>query len=265
MRSGSPGGAGPRLSVVMPARDEGEHITSVLDRLFDCLTVPCEVLVVVDSAADPTAAVVRAYSRTEPRLFCLVNQYGSGPAAAIRFGFDSARSAVVVVTMADGCDDPRQIEELGDLVEHGAVVGAASRYSPGGRQIGGPVLKSLLSFLAGTSLHALAGLPTRDATNSFKAYSASFVRGVGIESTRGFEIGIELTAKARRLRLPVAEIPTTWRERSGGRSRFRLAAWLPAYLRWYLFCFGHKMTPEQVAARRPVASGAGTAAGWCAR
>lgn len=240
----------PRLSVVIPARDEGELITSVLDKLFDSVTVPCEVLVVVDSADDPTAGIVGRYARTEPRLACLLNGYGSGPAAAIRFGMDSARAEVIVVTMADGSDDPLQIEELSALVERGAVVAAASRYSPGGQHVGGPLLKSVLSRLAGASLHALAQPGTRDATNSYKAYSAPFVRAVGVESRRGFEAGIELTAKARRLRLPVAEIPTTWRDRARGRSSFRVTAWLPAYLRWYLFCFGRPMTIEQFAARR---------------
>jgi dolichol-phosphate mannosyltransferase len=240
----------PRLSVVMPARDEGELIASVLDKVLDSVTVPCEVLVVVDSAADPTADVVRGYARTEPRLACLLNGYGPGPAAAIRFGLDSARAEVIVVTMADGSDDPRQLEELCALVERGAVVAAASRYSPGGQHIGGPLLKGLLSWLAGTSLYTLARLGTRDATNSYKAYSASFVQAVGVESSRGFEVGIELTAKARRLRLPVTEIPTTWQARAGGRSSFRLVAWLPAYLRWYLFCFGRRLTIGQITAGR---------------
>jgi dolichol-phosphate mannosyltransferase len=240
----------PRLSVVMPAHEEGEQITAVLDRLFDSVVASCEVLVVVDSAADATAGVVGAYARTQPRLECLVNGYGSGPAAAIRFGMDRARGPVIVVTMADGSDDSRQIEELCAHVERGAVVCAASRYSPGGQQIGGPLVKSLLSRLAGTSLQALARPGTRDATNSFKAYSAAFLRTVGVESRRGFEVGLELTAKARRLRLPVTEIPTTWQDRAGGRSGFRLVRWLPGYLRWYVFCFGRRLTVEQLAGRQ---------------
>ncbi len=48
---------------------------------------------------------------------------------------------------------------------------------------------------------------TWDPTNSFKAYNRDFVREVGIDSDKGFEVGIELVAKARRLRLPVAEVP----------------------------------------------------------
>ena len=73
----------------------------------------------------------------------------AGPARAIRYGIDHARAPVVVVTMADGSDDPEQIDELCKLVERGVVVAAASRYMSGGQQIGGPLLKSLLSRLAG--------------------------------------------------------------------------------------------------------------------
>ena len=80
--------------------------------------------------------------------------------------------------------------------------------------MGGPFLKSLLSRLAGLSLWLLARVGHRDATNSFKAYNAEFVRTVGIYSGAGFEIGIELVAKARRARLPVAEVPTIWFERT---------------------------------------------------
>src|SRR5271166_4946964 len=211
----------PRVSVVVPAYNEGEQILSVLDRLFESVRLAAEVLVVVDSADDTTVPVAEEYAQKEPRLKCLVNTYGRGPANAIRFGIDGATAPVVVVTMADGCDDARQIDELVRLVERGVAVAAASRYMPGGQQVGGPVLKGALSRLAGRSLRTLAHVGTRDATNSFKAYSTEFVRQVGIDSRDGFEIGIELTAKAKRLRLPVAEIPTIWLDRQAGVSNFK--------------------------------------------
>jgi hypothetical protein len=119
----------------------------------------------------------------------------------------------------------------------------------GGQQVGGPVLKGMMSKLAGRSLRVLAHTGTRDATNSFKAYSTDFVRAVGIDSRAGFEIGIELTAKAKRMRLPVAEIPTIWLDRQAGVSNFKIAQWLPDYLRWYRFAFGSRLTAEQIRAR----------------
>src|SRR5579862_9471330 len=239
----------PRVSVVIPAHDEGAQVTSVLDRLFESVRLSCEVLVVVDSPDDDTVPAAQRYAEKEPRLRCLVNTYGPGPANAIRFGIDAACAPVTVVTMADGCDDPRQIDELARLVDRGVAIAAASRYMPGGQQVGGPVLKAFLSKTAGRSLQVLAHAGTRDATNSFKAYSTSFVRQVGIDSRHGFEIGIELTAKAKRLGLPVAEIPTIWLDRQAGMSNFKMATWIPRYLRWYRFAFGPKLTAEQIRSR----------------
>jgi dolichol-phosphate mannosyltransferase len=236
----------PRVSVVVPAYDEGEQILPVLDRLFEAMRLPCEVLVIVDTPGDSTVAAAEEYALKEPRLRCVVSTYGPGPANAVRFGIDQAAADVTVVTMADGCDDPAQVDDLARLVERGVAVAAASRYMAGGQQVGGPLFKGLLSALAGRSLRLLAHVGTRDATNSFKAYSRDFVREVGIDSRAGFEIGIELTAKAKRLGLPVAEIPTIWLDRQAGVSNFKLVQWIPGYLRWYRFAFGPRLTARQI-------------------
>ena len=236
----------PRVSIVIPAYNEGDDILPALDRIFESVKLDAEVLVVVDTAADSTVPVVKKYAKTEPRLRHLVNDYGRGPAQAIRYGIDHATAETVVVTMSDGCDDPRQIDDLVRLVERGVVVAAASRYMPGGQQVGGPRFKSFLSRTAGQSLQLFTDAGTRDATNSFKAYSKKFVQDVGIDSRDGFEIGLELTAKARRLRLPVAEIPTIWLDRQFGESNFKLSKWVPKYLKWYRFAFGPRLTLEQL-------------------
>jgi len=239
----------PRISIVIPAYNEGGRIVPVLDRIFESIRLTCEVLVVVDSEEDSTVEVVTEYAQKEPRLRYLVNTYGNGPANAIRYGIAASTAPVTVVTMADGCDDARQIDDLARLTERGVAVAAASRYMPGGQQVGGSYVKGALSKLAGRSLRLLAHTGTRDATNSFKAYSTDFVRAVGIDSRDGFEIGIELTAKAKRMRLPVAEIPTIWLDRQAGVSNFKVAKWIPKYLRWYRFAFGPRLTAEQVRQR----------------
>jgi hypothetical protein len=50
------------------------------------------------------------------------------------------------------------------------------------------------------------------------------------------------------MRLPVAEIPTIWLDRQAGVSNFKIAQWIPVYLRWYRFAFGSKLTAEQIRA-----------------
>lgn len=226
----------PRVSIVIPAYNEGENIVPGLKRIVEAVTSDFELLVVVDTDDDTTIPAVASYGDTRVRT--LVQTYGRGPANAIRFGIDSAAAPTTVVTMADGCDDPQQIDELVRLVERGVVVAAASRYMAGGQQVGGPRFKAFLSRAAGRTLYWFAGVGTRDATNSYKAYQTDFVRRVGIESRDGFEIGLELAAKARRHRQSVAEIPTIWLDRTFGVSNFKMSKWIPKYLRWYFYAYG---------------------------
>ena len=236
----------PRVSVVVPVHDEGESVITCLDRIFEGVSLPCEVLMVHDAPDDSTVPYLQKYSAEEPRLVPLLNTYGPGPARAIRFGIDHASADVVVVTMADGSHDPQQIDQLTRLVERGVVIAAASRYARSGQQVGGPWPKRILSRLAGLTLRWFARVGTRDATNSFKAYSAEFIRTAGVDSDAGFEMGLEMVAKARRLRLPVAEVPTIWLDRSFGVSNFAIRAWAPRYLRWYFFAFGPQLTVDQL-------------------
>jgi dolichol-phosphate mannosyltransferase len=239
----------PQISIVIPVYNEGESIVACLNRILREVMLPSEVLVVHDMPEDTTVPFVLSVAARDPRVRPVLNTYGRGPANAIRFGIDAAKAPVTVVTMADGCDDPRQIDDLARLVDRGVVVAAASRYMPGGQQVGGPRFKRMMSRWAGRTLHTFARVGTKDATNSFKAYNTEFVRTVGIESRTGFEIGLELTAKANRLRLPVAEIPTIWLDRQLGESRFDVGRFLPGYLRWYFFAYGRRLTAEQLASR----------------
>lgn len=224
-----------RATIVIPAFEEGPNIIQVVDRLIEALNVESEIVIVVDSLNDSTISHIRVSDVGIHKIGHVINTYGPGPGNAIRFGIENASTEVVVVTMADGSDDVYQIDSMVRLIERGVAVVAASRYTKNGRQVGGPLIKSTLSRLAGISLFYLGRVGTRDATNSFKAYSKEFINQVGIESDKGFEIGIELVAKARRNRMPVAEIPTIWIDRTVGVSRFRLLSWLPVYFKWYCF------------------------------
>lgn len=231
-----------RFSVVVPVYNEGEAIIGFLDRLFDGVTMPCEVLAVYDTADDTTLPYLEEYAAKDPRLVPTHNTYGPGAARAMKYGLDHADSQIIVVTMADGSDDPQQVESLVHLVERGVVVAAASRYMKGGQQVGGPFVKRILSRLAGVSLYWFGRVGTHDATNSFKAYDRDFIRKVGVESDTGFELGLEMVAKARRHRLPVAELPTIWLDRTVGASNFQVWSWLPRYLRWYRYAFGPRLS-----------------------
>jgi dolichol-phosphate mannosyltransferase len=224
----------PALSVVVPVYNEGENVVPTLRGIVErSRTRPLEVLVVHDFDEDTTVPVVKRLQVEFPELQLHRNTIGHGVLNAIKSGLAAARAPYVLVTMGDGSDDAGDIDSMYELARGGADVVAGSRYMQGGRQVGGPLMKRTMSRAAGLSLHWLAGIPVHDATSNFRMYSKRLLDKVTIESDGGFELGIELTVKAHLLGMRVAEVPTTWRDRTAGQSRFQLWRWLPRYMRWY--------------------------------
>ena len=64
------------------------------------------------------------------------------------------------------------------------------------------------------TLHHLARLPTRDATNGFCLFARPVLDRIAIESDRGFCYSIELVAKCHRLDWRIGEVPAQWFERA---------------------------------------------------
>ena len=230
-----------RGSLIVPAQNESEFINTFLLRCFESIKTPLEILIVVDTEDDTTLSAINNDFNTDNLVVRkLINTYGNGPANAVKFGIDCAQTPVLIVTMADGSDDPGDIDNMVRLVERGCALVVASRYMPGGQQIGGPRVKRLLSRNASRALRLFARIRIHDATNSFRAFSSEFAHESEIKSKNGFELGLELTAKAIRSKQLIAEVPTIWIDRQIGNSKFKLIKWLPSYIKWFLYCFGPK-------------------------
>jgi glycosyltransferase involved in cell wall biosynthesis len=228
---------GPELSIVLPVYNEGEAVEPVLRALSAEVRTPHEIVVVYDFDADTTVPVVARLAAEIPGLRGLRNDLGRGVLNAMKAGIAATAAPYVLISMADGSDEPGVVDPMMALARAGADVVAASRYMRGGCQLGGPLLKRLMSRTAGLTLHWFAGVPTHDPTSNFKLYSRRFLETTTIESTAGFELALELTVKATLAGRHVAEVPTTWRDRTSGQSNFRLRKWLPHYLHWYGVAF----------------------------
>ena len=227
------------VTIVVPVYNEGDNIKTTLAELDSKVRVGAETWLVYDSDEDATLASARELEGKTRIPFRLVkNKYGRGALNAIKTGLEDAQSELVVVTMADLCDPPEVINQMVAAADkEGADIVCASRYMKGGKQYGGPKFKGFLSHMAGLLLCWFARLPTHDPTNSFKLYRQSYLKTVVIESTGGFELGLELVVKCREKGGKIIEVPTTWRDRVAGKSNFKLWKWLPNYLKWFLRAF----------------------------
>jgi glycosyltransferase involved in cell wall biosynthesis len=221
------------ISLVVPVYNEAANIQAFLCDVESQVREPHEILIVYDFPEDDTLPAIAAMQPACPNVRLVHNTLGRGVLNALKAGFQASLGDVVVVMMADCSDDPRDVAAMARLVREGVDVVAGSRYAPGGRQDGGPLLKRTLSRLAGASLHYLAGLPIRDATNNFRAYSRRVVEEIPVEGEASFALALELTLKAHWRGWQIAEVPTVWRDRTAGQSRFRTFAWMPHYLKWY--------------------------------
>jgi dolichol-phosphate mannosyltransferase len=239
--TGHPGS--PELSIVVPVYNEGEAVEPVLRALSAGVRTSHEIVVVYDFDGDTTVPVVARLAAEIPGLRGLRNDLGRGVLNAMKAGIAGTTGEYVLISMADGSDEPHIVDSMVALAREGADVVAASRYMRGGRQVGGPLLKRLMSRAAGLSLHLLGGVRTHDPTNNFKLYTRRFLQATPIESTAGFELALELTVKATTTGRRVEEVPTTWRDRTAGQSNFKLRKWLPHYLRWYFVALGARVRP----------------------
>lgn len=225
------------LNIVIPVYNEGENITDTLADIETSIGTKHHIFIVYDFDEDNTLPAIKRYADNKGDLpISLVkNKYGRGVLNAIKTGFECIDEGVILVTMADLSDDLGKVDEMFTKINEGYDIVCGSRYTKGGKQIGGGRFKKFLSRMAGVSLHYLTGIPTHDITNSFKMYTKNVLNDIIIESDGGFELGMEIVLKAFIKGYKIAEVPSVWRDRSAGKSRFLLWKWLPKYLRWYWF------------------------------
>jgi glycosyltransferase involved in cell wall biosynthesis len=230
-----------RLSIVLPAYNEQDNITDVINRIENSLDIPHELVVVNDHSKDNTVELVNKLSEKYNNIRVVENKLKRGFANALKTGFNNVGTDIVVPIMADLCDDLSTIKKMFQKINEGYDVVCGSRYIKGGARQGGSQLKGFFSCFVGKSLHFLLGLPTHDIANAFKMYRKRVIDSIDIESC-GFEISMEIPLKAYFLGFKIAEVPTIWKERTKGKSSFRMLRLLPSYLKLYLWAIFKRLT-----------------------
>ncbi len=223
------------LALIIPIFHEQKNIPNLIHKINSNIKIPIKIYFIFDKEDDPTLPVIEKIKNDcKFQITTKKNNYDRGVLNAIKTGFQTFTEESCVVVMADGSDDLSSINGMYGLFCQGFHIVCASRYMRNGKQLGGGILKKFLSKFAGKSLYYFSTLPTHDATNSFKLYSRKLISEIQFESNGGFEIGIEILCKAHLLNYAITEIPTVWKDRYEGTSKFQLINWLPYYLKWYL-------------------------------
>jgi glycosyltransferase involved in cell wall biosynthesis len=226
-----------RLSIVIPAHNEEENIADVINKVESSVGVEHELVVVNDHSVDRTAEIVKELGRQHNDIRLVENKRDKGFANALRTGFENSSGDVVIPVMADLCDDLTTIPKLWEKINEGYDIACGCRYTKDGGRLGGPRLKAFLSRAAGRSMRVLIGIPTHDIANAFKMYRKNVIDSLKIKA-KGFEVSMEITAKAYFKGFKITEVPTVWKERTRGRSTFKVFKLLPGYIKLYLWALG---------------------------
>lgn len=157
----------PRLSVVIPARNEAENLAQLIPEVGRAAgAIAYEVVVVDDGSTDDTAATVARLAQGGLPVRRVVHAISLGQSAALFSGAMAARGSIVLTLDGDGQNDPGPLPEFLAKFDDPAVGLVA------GQRVGrkASLAKSYGSRIANRVRRALLHDDTRDTGCGIKAF-----------------------------------------------------------------------------------------------
>ena len=222
------------FDILIPVFNENETIIKTLKNIISTVKYNYNIFICYDYDEDPTLKIIKENFDNNSKIVFIKNS-SKGFNSALISGFMRSRAKAVLFYMADDHTNHNTINLCYEKFKEGYQVICPSRLMRGGKMVGNPFLKSLLTRLASFFLFYFTSFPIKDSTNSFRLFPRDLLDKIKIESDKGFTLSLELTAKAHRLKYKIIEIPVIWIEREKGESRFKLFSFIMPYTKWLFY------------------------------
>jgi dolichol-phosphate mannosyltransferase len=212
-----------RICVILPTYNEADNIEHVLRQVRQALP-EAAILLVDDGSPDGTAELAEKIGEEIGKVSILRRPSKLGLGSAYLAGFRRAieDGADVVVEMdADLSHDPAALPSLVALIPAAADLVIGSRYVPGGTIPIWNRRRAWLSRWGNRYAAAVLGLAINDSTSGFRAYSASALASIDLESVRadGYAFQVEMAYRIIRAGGRVVETPIRFGHRASGTSK----------------------------------------------
>ena len=217
--------ASVRVLIAVCTLNEAENIEALVSQLRT--EVPhADVLIVDDNSPDGTADVVSRMAESDHHVKLIVRREERGLGSAIRRAMQCAVDdgyELFVNLDADFSHDPRQIPALIDGAvrrrEVDVVIG--SRYVEGGKIVGWPMHRKIMSGLVNRFATLCLRLPVKDCSGSMRCYRVAALDRIGVANLTidGYAVLEELLVMLRRGGSQFSEVPITFTDRQQGESK----------------------------------------------
>jgi dolichol-phosphate mannosyltransferase len=222
----------PRTLVVTPTYNEKDNLGRFVEAVRGALP-EADVLVVDDNSPDGTGALADALAAKDPKVRVIhrSGKMGLGTAYVQAFTRGLAEGYERFFEMdADLSHDVRYLPEFVRALDLGFDVVIGSRNIPGGNVEGWGAGRHFISKGGSLYSRTILGLPIRDLTSGYKAYTRRALQAIALEEidSNGYSFQIEMTYRALRRGMTVKEVPIVFVDRTQGKSKMSRKVFLEA-------------------------------------
>jgi len=212
-----------RTLIVTPTYNERDNLPRFIDAVRGSLP-DADILVVDDNSPDGTGAVADAIASKDARVRVLhrPGKLGLGTAYRQAFlrGLEEGYERFFEMD-ADLSHDTKYLPAFVQALDDGADLVIGSRNVPGGGVEGWGVGRHFISKGGSFYSRTILGLRVRDLTSGYKAFTRRALVAIDLPSveSNGYSFQIELTYRAIRKGMRVAEVPIVFVDRRAGKSK----------------------------------------------
>ncbi len=198
----------PLLSIIIPVYNEEKTIQQILEKI-SALAISKEIIVVDDGSCDGTGKILRGMQCEFLKIIHHTSNRGKG--AAVLTGLSYAQGEFVITQDADLEYDPCDYRKLLDIAQNtNADIVFGARFIKGYK---GLFLHKMGNRLLTCLVNMFFHIKLNDCFTCYKLARASVIKSLGLQA-KGFDIEIEIIAKAQKYKLRIEEAFVSYHPRS---------------------------------------------------